>query len=85
MLHKVLPASNDGRKIDIVLERTDCKKHKAQTGESCFKVYSGSHDRAMLKSVCGKRIHDAGFRGKISQTSKQLKRADASATTRKKY
>ena len=65
---------NDGKHIHQVITRTDCKQHSANYGEPCWNVYLDSQD-IKAPAICGSRIESAGFVGKISQTSTQIRMA----------
>ena len=60
-----MPVINDGRRIERIVEGTSCGKHSASVGIPCWAVDGGTPGNFVV-GVCGSRIREAGFNGKIS-------------------
>lgn len=68
------PLVNDGKHINTVLTRIECRKHSAPEGEPCFYIPPGSDKaKTFLVGVCGSRIKRAGYIGTINPLSLRLK------------
>lgn len=61
---------NDGKHIADITSRTICPRHRRGEGEACWDIPLDSGYKA---AVCGKRIKNAGFIGKISPGSMRQK------------
>lgn len=62
---------NSGRHIYDIIFRTICTRHGGGGGGACYMLESSNG--VLLPAVCGKRIREAGFRGKISDESVRRK------------
>lgn len=77
---------NDGKHLSRILQITTCRKHKAQEGDPCFVIDPGtSPHKDSLFAACGARVKRAGYNGKISATSFQVKRSNNSSEGRKPF
>jgi hypothetical protein len=60
--------------IEKVLERTDCKKHKAFTGIPCFHIRPANSKFGYLAGICNNRAKRAGYNAPISESAVKLKK-----------
>lgn len=61
----------DQPKMDLVLERSMCPKHRAKIGDPCWGIIT---DEGLgLGAVCNNRAKKAGFVGRISPSSLSTK------------
>lgn len=70
---------NDGKHITHIVATVPCGQHQAPRGSACWAVETQVIDTDFSErqayAVCGSRIRKAGYNGKISPTSVQMKRA----------
>lgn len=60
---------NDGLHIHQIVDSTPCGKHAADIGQGCWNISVG--ENAHL-AICGSRVREAGFNGRISASSLSL-------------
>lgn len=73
---------NDGKHIVKIIGRQVCKKHKADIGEPCYSIPSGTSDVVHV-GVCNKRAILFGANGKISDASLRKTRSQIKTTKAK--
>lgn len=66
------PLENDGKHINNIIQNHTCGRHAKDAGVPCYTLFNSF---GKLNGVCGKRIFKAGYNGKISLTSMQLKKS----------
>lgn len=54
-------------KINDIVGRSDCTKHKAIPGMACWNIHTSSG--RVLLGICNKRARKAGFFGQITDKS----------------
>lgn len=73
------------KRIPLILDRVDCRRHGVPKGIPCFHIASSSlRFFGYLPGICGKRIKAAGYDGKISPTSLQLKASSGRSARNKR-
>jgi len=60
---------NPGVHIEVVLDKTNCQKHKVPKGVPCWTIPKGVGAFGRYAAVCGPRIRSAGFVGKVTPQS----------------
>lgn len=72
---------NDGKHIDDIIARTECKMHQADKGSPCWYIrYSNTNKEG--PGICNARVKAAGFNGKIKPNSLRQRRANGDQFSR---
>jgi len=68
--------TNSGTCIIEIIERVECERHGVPQGVPCWSVPKNvSSGFGRYAAICGLRIREAGFNGKVSSLSMQSKSA----------
>lgn len=84
-LDKVIMAlsNNNGKHLVSIIDRVKCIKHAAPEGVPCYHLPKADSD-GFYAGVCGLRVNRAGYNGKISALSLQLKTPGGRGGNRKR-
>lgn len=70
---------NEGKHIENIINSTVCGRHQAERGVACWsvatRIVEPDFSERFGLAVCGKRIHKAGFNGRIDPRSLRSKSA----------
>jgi hypothetical protein len=78
-----MPILNEGRHLNHIVKTTTCVKHHSQEEVPCWAIEGGKRGNFVL-GVCGDRIKQAGYNGKITAMSLQLKTPGGRGGVRKR-